>query len=155
MKRQKETIGSILEIKLEDKFYTYAQILDGGTAFFDYKTSTPLKDLSILNNVSILFIVTVYKDVITHGIWMKVGKIPIREELKILPLKFIHHKDENPEFELYNPNTGEIIPSTKEACKGLEVSAVHEAHHIEERLNDHFEGRVNAYRQEKLDIFKD
>lgn len=155
MKRQKETLGSILEIKLDNNTYSYAQILDGGTAFFDYKTDIPLKEFKILNETKILFIITVFKDIITNGVWLKVGKLPIRDELKVLPMKFIYHKNEIPEFELYNPNSGEIISSTKEACNGLEVAAVHEAHHVEERLNDHFAGRVNAYRQEKLDLFKD
>lgn len=156
--RQRITDGAILEIPLNNGYFAYCQILrvwTGGYAFFNYRSREKLKDLSILNDKEILFITGVYDDVINKGFWLKVGKIPIREELKIQPMRFIYHKGEKPEFELYNPNTGEITPSTKVACKGLEVAAVHDANHIEERLNDYFEGKLNAYRQEKLDLFKD
>lgn len=156
MIRQRITEGSILEIPIEGGYYTYAQILIGklGYAFFDFKTKDKLSNFEILKSKDVIFILMVYNDVITQGHWLKVGKIKVREDLLVQPNKFIYHRDEVPEFELYNPNTGEIRPSTKEECKGLEVAAVYEAQHVEERLNDYFAGRVNAYRQEKLDIFK-
>jgi hypothetical protein len=38
MKRQQETVGSIVQIHVNDEFYVYAQILPHGLlAFFDYK----------------------------------------------------------------------------------------------------------------------
>ena len=38
MKRQKRTIGSILEINIENEYFTYAQILHEGCVFFDYRS---------------------------------------------------------------------------------------------------------------------
>lgn len=140
MKRQKETIGAILEINIENEYFVYAQILDGGTAFFDYKTKENLKDFTILNSSKILFIIAVYKDVITHGIWLKVGKLQIREELRVLPFQYIRDPLKPENFELYNPNTGEITKSTKDEVKGLECAAVWEANHVEDRIRDHYLG---------------
>ena len=82
----------------------------------------------------------VYNDVITKGHWLKVGKLDVREDLKVQPNKFIHHKGEIPEFKLYNPNTGEITNGSREQVIGLECAAVWEANHVEDRIRDHYLG---------------
>lgn len=93
MKRQQETVGSIVQIHVNDEFYVYAQILPHGLlAFFDYKSDTELSDLNVLKNAKVLFITAVYKYVITKGIWLKVGKIPICEDLQVLPLRFVYDR---------------------------------------------------------------
>ena len=62
MKRQQETVGSIVQIHINDEFYVYAQILPHGLlAFFDYKSDTELSDLNVLKNAKVLFITAVYK----------------------------------------------------------------------------------------------
>ena len=104
----------------------------------------PLMETNPLNTISfamvLLFIIAVYNDVVTTGVWEKVGKLPIREDLKILPNQFIHHKNENPEYELYNTETGEITPSSKEEVKGLECCAVWDSHHVVDRIRCHYNG---------------
>lgn len=154
MKRQRITIGSILEIRVHEKYYFYAQILKGGKAFFDFMSEQPISDVTILSDKPILFIIAVYNDVITSGHWPKVGKLDIRDDLKVLPLKFIQDALDPTSFSIYDPNSGEIIPSTKEACKGLERSSVWDAHHVEQRLLDHLEGRINKYVQEAIDALE-
>ena len=47
-------------------------------------------------------------------------------------MKYIYHKFDKSQFELYNTNTGEITPSTKEECRGLERCAVWDKHHVED-----------------------
>jgi len=83
MKRQRRTPGSIVKIDLKNGYYNYAQIVENGIAFFDIYTKDPeLEDLSILLEKPVLFILEVYRDVISTGLWLKVGKLPIREDLK-------------------------------------------------------------------------
>ena len=49
MKRQKETIGAIVEINVYDEYYCYAQILAlGNLAFIDYRTKEHLEDFPAL-----------------------------------------------------------------------------------------------------------
>lgn len=142
MKRQQRTIGSILSIDLEDGYYNYAQILEFGIAFFDiHVKESKLVSLDSLLEKPILFIVEVYNDVITRGRWVKIGKLPIRKDLEILPMEFIQDALNPQNFELYNPRTGEIIPSTREECEGLERSAVWDSNHVEDRLRDYYAGR--------------
>lgn len=159
MKRQKETIGSIVEINVYGVYglyYCYAQILaHGNLAFFDYRSKGHIETLSILNNCNLLFIICVYKDIITQGYWLKVGKLPIREELQVAPMQYIYHKFDKLQFELYDPNTGEIRPSTKEECRGLERCAVWDKHHVEDRLRDYYNGVPCIWLKEDYEIFKD
>lgn len=153
-KRQKITIGSILEIYVNEEYYVYAQILGkAGYAFFDYKTTDKLKDLKILLGRPILFITSVYDDVITQGYWLKVGAIEVREDLQVQPMQFIQDALDQDSFELYNPNTGEILPAIKEEIKGLERAAVWEASHIEDRIRDHYNGESCIWLKEDREIF--
>ena len=147
MAKQRITEGSILEIKIENEYYVYAQILRKGLgyAFFDYKTDEKLIDFTVLNNTKVLFIVMVYNDVITKGHWLKVGKLDIREDLMELPMKFIQDVLNHNNFEIYNPNTGETTKATKEQCKGLEYAAVWEANHVEDRIRDYYLGVSNVW----------
>ena len=81
-----------------------------------------------------------YRDVISTGLWLKVGKLPIREDLKILPMQCIQNGLDDTIFRLYNPNTGEMTKATREECEGLEKCAVWEVHAVEERTIDHYNG---------------
>ena len=144
MKRQRRTPRSIVKIDLKNGYYNYAQLLENGIAFFDIYTKDPeLEDLSILLKKTILFIVSVYRDVISTGLWLKIGKLPIREDLKTLPMECIQDALNETQFELYNPNTGEVTKATREECEGLEICAVWEAYHVESRLRDHYNGVPN------------
>ena len=133
-----------MKIDLKNGYYNYAQIVENGIAFFDIYTKDPeLEDLSILLEKPVLFILEVYRDVISTGLWLKVGKLPIREDLKTLPMQCIQDALDETQFELYNPNTGEVTKATREECEGLETCAVWEAYHVESRLRDHYNGVPN------------
>lgn len=147
MKRQRVTEGAILEINIENQYYVYAQILVKGLgyAFFDYKSKEHLKDLNELLKCEVLFIVTVYDDVVTQGKWIKVGKLPIRQDLLVQPMKFMQDYMDLDKFDLYNPNTGEIVKATRDECFGLERASVWEFNHVEDRIRDHYLGVPNVW----------
>ncbi len=146
MKRQQRTIGAIFEINIDNQYHVYGQILEKANyAFFDYKAKYKLSEFSILEKVPVLFILAVYNDVITQGHWLKVGKLSIRDDLKILPMKFIQDALHPAIFELYNPNTGEITPTKKDQIEGLECAAVWDSNHVEDRIRDHYNGVPNVW----------
>jgi hypothetical protein len=156
IKKQRITIGAILQINIENDYYTYAQILGKSAyAFFDYKTKEPLKDLYILLDKPVLFITNVYDDVVTKGHWLKVGKIELRSDLLEIPMQFIQDAQHPDRFEFYNPNTGDITPATKQEIKGLERAAVWEASHIQDRIRDHYNGVPCAWLKDDIQLFKD
>ncbi len=145
-KRQRVTIGSIVEIPIEGGYFTYAQILHKSHfAFFDFKSESPLTDLSVLLSAPVLFIIYAYSTAVTSGRWQKIGKLELRPEFKQLPLQFIQDSIYPDQFRHYNPNTGEIIPTTREQCLGLEACAVWAENHVEDRIRDHYLGVPNPW----------
>jgi hypothetical protein len=155
MKRQQATVGAFLKVPFEDTYHTYARILGRGTAFYDSRTNEEIADLNLIASKPILFIIAVYKDVITSGAWPKVGKLPLSEELIVLPMKFIQDAITKVDFELYDPNTGTITPTTKDKCKGLERAAVWDKEHVEERLRSHYAGKQSVYLREDRELFSE
>lgn len=154
IKKQRITIGAILEINIENNYYVYAQILGNANyAFFDYRTTSQLKDFTVLFDKPVLFIASVYNDIITQGHWLKVGNLELRNDFKVLPMKFIQDALNPDSFELYDPNTGESKPSTKEQIKGLERAAVWEANHIVDRIRDYYNEVPCVWLQEDYDLF--
>ncbi len=155
-KKQRITIGSILKISIDNDYYVYAQILGkAGYAFFDFKTKVALKDFSVLLNKPVLFITSVYDDVITNSHWKMVASIEIREDLKIQPMQFIQDELNPNSFEIYDPNSGEITPASKEQVKGLERASVWEASHIEDRIRDYYNGNPCIWLEDDIELFKD
>ena len=155
MKRIKERIGDIIEIHVHGKYYCYAQIIPNAQyAFFDFKKDEPLRDFSILDNCKILFVICVYRYVLKEGIWRIVGNNSIREDLLSVRMKYIYdkHKDK---FQLYNPETGEITPATKEMARGLERCSVWGDNHVEDRLYDHYLNRPCIWLKEEYDLWKE
>lgn len=141
IKRQRERVGVILEIDIEGLYYVYAQLVyTKQCVFFDFRTHEHLTDISLLQNKPVLFIATVYSYIITRGYWPIIGIMPIKEEFREMPNEFIHHDYGKVEFELYDPNTGSITPSTREECKNLERAAVWDRNHIIDRIRDHYNG---------------
>lgn len=155
-KRQRITIGAILEINIEKSYYTYAQILGKANyAFFDYKSKEHLNDFKTLLDKPVLFITAVYDDVITQGHWLKVANLELREDLQEIPMQFIQDALHPDRFEIYNPNTADTKKATKSQVKGLERAAVWEANHIEDRIRDYYNGVPCIWLEDDLKLFND
>ena len=154
MKRQRRTVGAIVEIDLENSYFSYARILeDASFAIYDIYSADRISNIHDIVNRPVLFIVAVYNDVITRGKWLKVGSIPLEKELRVLPMKFVQDALHPSRFSFYNPNTGEMTPTNKENCKGLERAAVWDAHHVEDRIRDHYAGQPCIWLREDLELF--
>lgn len=154
MKKQKRTNGSIFEIPINNgEYYVYGQILPNGfDAFFDYRSPIQLNNFSVLLTAPILFRIGTYRYVIGSGEWLKVGKLPIREDLK-KPLKtYIYHSYNNT-FELYDCENGNIYPATKEIAKGLENCAVWTSEALEDRIKSHYIGAGCLALVEEYELF--
>ncbi len=149
MKRQKRTIGSILEIPIDGKYY-YGQILPFClTVIFDFVSDTPIKDFRVLETAPVLYKITIYRQVVTCGEWLKVGKLPLREDFKIPPMKYIYDRFKNT-YELYNTGTGEITPCSKEEARGLEICAVWDSNHVVDRIKGHYSGNPYILNEERI-----
>ena len=151
--KQKPRQGVVFQIMV-DNYYYYGQVLTHGVCgFFDWRSSCPIQDISLLLTLPVLFRICVYPNAFSEGKWAIVGKIPIRDGLLPLPFEYIYHEFGTPEFELYNPNNGEIRQATKEECRDLECCSVWAYNHVEDRLIDHYANRPCIWLKERDTLF--
>lgn len=142
LKRQKRTVGSIVQIPLEKGYHTYAQTLEDLFAFYDCKTKEDIQDLQTIISSPILFITAVYDYAITKGYWLKVGTLPLEERLKTLPPQFRQDALQPHKFEIFYED-GTKKSATADECRGLERIAVWTPEGVQNRLNDYYAGRKN------------
>jgi len=150
LKRQQRTVGAIVKIELEDGYHTYARILEVQLAFYDCRTKEELTTDIILKS-AVLFVVCVYDDIITRGIWAKVSKaiLPIESHIIELSNRQIYRQDvfTNKYYIIENGKDKEI---TKDEAIGLEPFVIWGHKSVEERLNDHFANRFNFFTYHSL-----
>ena len=139
-KRQSWENGAILKIKMNDECFCYGQMLTHENcemAFYDSRT-TKAFELSEITNLPVLFRVAVHKSAYNTGRWQKIGKAEIPEDLLEPRETYIEDKISG-KYQIYK--LGQIRPARKEECIGLECCAVWDPNHVEDRLNDFYEGR--------------
>jgi hypothetical protein len=137
-KFQKYSIGGILKVPLGGGWHTYGQMTgDAEIAFFDAKTRTDLPLREIVSH-PVLFRVAVDSYAVTKFVWMKVGKVPLPDGLKVPEPKYIQDALHPERFEIYL--AGDIRPATREECIGLECCAVWSPEQVVDRINDHYNG---------------
>ena len=147
-------MGSVLKIDLGGGYHGYGRILEKASyAFYDIRTTDELQISEIISH-RILFIVAVYNYAVNSGRWLKIGKpINLESNLLVLPNKYIQDVINPKEFSIYEPNSGVISSAKKEDCIGLEVAAVWEAEHVEERLRNYFDGVSNRSMEADKKLF--
>jgi hypothetical protein len=139
MKRQQRTIGAVITIPLPNGYRAYGRILKNAAfAFYDCISQDELAEVEQILQSNVLFIVAAFDSIIHQGRWLKIYKAPIEPILENLPKKYIEDALAPGHYSLYDANTGEITPATKQECQGLEEAAVWEGWHVEERLMKHF-----------------
>ena len=134
-----EFYGNIYEIKVYDEYYCYVQMLtDQQIIVFDYRSKAPLTDLTILRDCKILFCVCA---LVRTMRWKEVGKLPVSDKYKVVPMKYIYVKNQTISFYLYNPNTGNKTPANKNDIKGLEAAQVYNRKMLEERVDEYYNNK--------------
>ena len=155
MRAKRAKVGDIIEIHVHKEYYCYAQKLQHGeTVFFDYKSEYPLNDYSVLDSCKPLFFVAIYDYILKKGIWHIVANHPVRDTFKDIRMYYIYHKFENT-YELYNSETGDITPASREMCRGLECCAVWGDNHVEDRIYDYYAGHPCIWMKEHDELWKE
>lgn len=138
--------GAFIEIVLPNKKFTYGRILGKACyAFYDLYSDDKISDIESIKNAKILFVLAVHNDAIKKNRWKIIGIAEIEKEIRKIPLAFIQDELNPSQFDVYDPNTGDIRKATKEECTGLERAAVWDPEHVEDRITDHFEKRSNRW----------
>ena len=144
-KRQQRIVGAVVKIPLDEKHHTYGQILpEADVAVFDSRSVHDLSPVEVIST-PVLFRVAVYNHAITKGRWPKIGSAPLRDEFQKPATKFIQDPLKPTEFSIYCG--GETRRASRAECKGLELAAVWEPEHVEDRIRDHYRGAPNKWVQ--------
>lgn len=149
------TEGNVIEIKIDD-YYVYAQMLkEPNLVFFDFRTKEQLKDLSVLNDKPAIFILSVFYRRASGCTWEKVGKMPIRDEFKTLPLRYIYRPKDKPGFQwaIYDTNAGKIIETTEEEVRKhgiIESATVWYAINVEDRIRCYYSGEISIWEKSEI-----
>ncbi len=140
-KRQRRTIGSIVEIPV-DGYRIHAQILpENDMVFFDTKEIVNLSVGEIVSS-EVLFRISVNSDAILDGRWPKIGKFDLRKEFLNPVPRFIQDQLNKNKFEIYLG--GNISPATRKDCEGLDRCAVWAVNHVEDRIKDYYNNVPNC-----------
>lgn len=76
IEKKRPVIGSIIEICIDDKYYTYAQKLQSAHyLFFDYYSIHKIEDSKIIYTLNKLFILPIYRDTYQRPNWKVFNKI--------------------------------------------------------------------------------
>ena len=129
-KYQRTKLGNLYAINLPNgKFGFGRELQEGALAVYKHIGDT-IEDVP--QNEEYQFIVAVYKKALTCGDWAIVENRPFEnEEESWQPPKYIWDMFTG-KYRMYYK--GQVTPSTKSECQGLEVSAVWESQHVVDRI---------------------
>jgi len=143
-KKSLRKVGDVVQVPLGDGTYGFGLLLDEPLmAFFDLRLASGNPTPEQLAASRILFRVWVMNYAVTDGVWPVVGSMALPEEV-LAPPEFFQKDMLNGRFYIWPHGGGDRRPATYEEVKDLECAAVWEAHHVESRLRDWFEGRPNG-----------
>lgn len=141
MKNKIYKTGTFLRIPLSDGTFAYGrQLEEPFTAFYNHRTRDPSDDLDTIEKKPVLFRQVVR--VRGSDKWNAIGIRKLEGEVTEPVIAFHQEIGDYRKCTIFD-NLGNERSATPEECIGLEKEAVWDAHHIEERLLDTFEGRPN------------
>lgn len=141
-KKQKSTSGDIVRVKIDETCHTYARVLNhSDLAFYDLVSEQEVEALNSIVSRPVLFRAIVNYRGVEGGLWPIIGNLPLEDSLQNSIYYLTDVTDPN-YFRICE--NGEIRDATVEECKGLEVHAIWDPVHIEQRLKDHYAGKPNA-----------
>jgi Immunity protein 26 len=141
MGRQKQQIGAFVRIALADGSFGYGRLLERPyAAFYNYRTTSPDADLDRIASQPVLF-----KTAVRHlalDAWEFIGWRALEEHLTQPLVQFRQDVGDFRRCTIFD-TAGNKRAAEPQECVGLERAAVWEQEHIEERLLDAFQGRLN------------
>jgi hypothetical protein len=141
--KEKIKIGTYFSVNL-GQYFVFGRIIENYVfIFFDFQSEKEDIDMEILLSKPELFYVHVSWSAITSKRWKILDVKPLEEKFKKIVPFFVQEIGINDLCWIdYN---GKRVPASKSECEGLERLATWDAIHVEKRIKDHYEGKVNLY----------
>lgn len=139
-RRKKWEPGNVVEVELDDGSFSYGVVIEEPLVAFTEATFTERPEITTELFGKVAFQLWVMNSAIGKNGWPVIGDVPFKE-LSISEAMFYRYDIVSKKFYHYSDCTNDI-PSTREACVGLECAAVWRKDHVEDRLQAHKEGGV-------------
>jgi hypothetical protein len=124
-------VGDVFQIALPDGRFAYGRVYeDAGVAIYSKRTSKPSNPP--IGSRDFLFHVGMYRRPLTNGECPIVGQDPFGLYEDPWPPPSCIVDSISGGYEIYH--RGKIRKATKQECKGLEIAAVWDVHHIVDRI---------------------
>lgn len=134
--------GAVYALPLNDGSFAFGQVCCGGDfAVFDLKSQKPISAEEVIKS-EVAFRVPVARDAAKEGGWKRIGDAPLRGKLAERA-KYRHQPVGSAQVFVYS--NGVSTPADPEEVQGLETLATWFSMHVEQRIQDHFAGRPNAF----------
>jgi hypothetical protein len=135
-------LGTFVVIELPDGTFGYGRALTGPYyALYDLRTDEPAADVEAIEAAPVLFTAAVRQ---TRGptAWPALGVRPLSGEVAAPVVRFTQDLADYRNCVIFD-SAGMERTATPEECVGIELAAVWDEHHVEQRLLDTFLGRPN------------
>jgi len=145
MIKRKEKTGDLIKVPFDEPYFTYAQYLtDTLFAFYDFKSVNDIQEICQVLDKMKLFTISVHASAVRSNRWKIVGSCELPENSKENFLLFknkIIAEGQPAAYTIYKD--GITRDATREECMGLEYLFAWTPEKVEERLRDHYAGRLN------------
>jgi hypothetical protein len=150
--RENRAPGRVVRIDLGDRRCAYGRQLLGPSVEFYDRLGTAGEAVDLLDVVSwpVAFTIWVMKYAFRRRDgWELLDVVPLTDEERAVVDRRAKQDPISRAFSIYwsDPVAGTFgeTPATAQKCAGLEVAAVWDPGHVEDRLRDHFDGRPNKW----------
>jgi hypothetical protein len=159
MKKRKETIpGDLIKIPFKEGVHTYARILiERSYLIYDCRSTIDRDDFENIIHSDVLFIARVNIFGVKKGYWKIVTNIPLEDNLKDFHPKYFNPAPTNTDdVEFYKLHKEEIEDAIgKDWIKShIQIDGIHDLVHIELRINDYYDGKINKWNRANIELFK-
>lgn len=155
----KENTGDLIKVPFKEKLHTYARILlEGSYAIYDCASTTDKSDYDIIIQSDILFIAKVDIFALKEGFWTIVGNLPLEDRLKEFYPRYFNPAPSNPVniafYEVYQNDIEAAIKQDWIKTGRLQLDGIHGNVHVETRIRDYYDGKMNEDNKEHIELFK-
>jgi hypothetical protein len=106
-------------------------------AIYDFRESEPGLPVDDIFCAPIVKKTTVHKSVFAKGMWPVVAFRPLEADL-LKPVFYFIEDSFTGKYQKYRSTDGQMVPSTREECDGLDRVEVWESFHVEEWLRGYY-----------------
>ncbi len=151
--------GDLIKIPFKEGWHTYARILvDNSYAIYDCPSKIERIDFEEIIKSDILFIARVDVFGIKEKFWNIVTNIPLEEKLKEFYPRYFNPAPQNTEnvdfYILYKKEIENSIIKDWIKTGKIQLGGIHGRFHIEDRINDFYEGKKNDGNKANVWFFK-